>query len=103
MITASVILSSDNYSEFDLYKNGTKLTPTTSSANIKTYEDIPRDNDSFVVKVMVDGVEMSYNITVSYSTVNDVNVDKLVEDFDCKKLKPKNAPYREIVINSKIK
>ena len=79
MITASVILSSDNYSEFDLYKNGTKLTPTTSSANIKTYEDIPRDNDSFVVKVMVDGVEMSYNITVSYSTVNDVNVDKLVE------------------------
>lgn len=79
MITASVILSSDNYSEFDLYKNGTKLTPTTSSANIKTYEDIPRDNDSFVVKVMVDGVEMSYNIRVSYSTVNDVNVDKLVE------------------------
>ena len=79
MITASVILSSDNYSEFDLYKNGIKLTPTTSSANIKTYEDIPRDNDSFVVKVMVDGVEMSYNITVSYSTVNDVNVDKLVE------------------------
>ena len=67
------------YNEFDLYKNGTKLTPTTSSANIKTYEDIPRDNDSFVVKVMVDGVEMSYNITVSYSTVNDVNVDKLVE------------------------
>lgn len=79
MITASVILSSDNYSEFDLYKNGTKLTPTTSSANIKTYEDIPRDNDSFVVKVMVDSVEMSYNIRVSYSTVNDVNVDKLVE------------------------
>lgn len=79
MITASVILSSDNYSEFDLYKNGAKLTPTTSSANIKTYEDIPRDNDSFVVKVMVDGVEMSYNIRVSYSTVNDVNVDKLVE------------------------
>lgn len=30
-------------------------------------------------------------------------LDKLVEDFDCKKLKPKNAPYRDIVINSKIK
>lgn len=30
-------------------------------------------------------------------------LDKLVEEFDCKKLKPKDMPYRDIVINNKKK
>jgi len=78
-IVTNCILSSTLYSEFGLYKNGTEMTPTSTTANIKMYNNIPKDNSDYVVKVTVNGTVQSYNVTMNYSADTDVDIDSLVE------------------------
>ena len=77
--SAVVTLVSEKYTTYDLYKNGTKMTPTSATAGTKYYADIPKDGSTFMVKVEVDGVEKSYNTVLSYTSTNNINIDDLVE------------------------
>lgn len=77
--SAVVTLVSEKYTNYDLYKNGTKMTPTSATAGTKYYADIPKDGSTFMVKVEVDGVEKSYNTVLSYTSTNNINIDDLVE------------------------
>lgn len=77
--SAVVTLVSEKYTIYDLYKNGTKMTPTSATAGTKYYADIPKDGSTFMVKVEVDGVEKSYNTVLSYTSTNNINIDDLVE------------------------
>lgn len=77
--SAVVTLVSEKYTTYDLYKNGTKMTPTSATAGTKYYADIPKDGSTFMVKVEVDGVEKSYNTVLSYTSANNINIDDLVE------------------------
>lgn len=77
--SAAVTLVSEKYTNYDLYKNGTKMTPTSATAGTKYYADIPKDGSTFMVKVEVDGVEKSYNTVLSYTSTNNINIDDLVE------------------------
>ena len=52
---------------------------TTATANTKTYSEIPRGNDNFMIKVVVDGSERSFDIDMSFTTVNIFDIDILVE------------------------
>lgn len=79
VFTAECVLSSSNYTEFDLYKNGVKMETTTATATTKTYSEIPRGNDDFMIKVVVDGSERSFDIDMSFTTVNIFDIDILVE------------------------
>ena len=77
--SAVVTLVSEKYTTYDLYKNGTKMTPTSATAGTKYYADIPKDGSTFMVKVEVDSVEKSYNTVLSYTSANNINIDDLVE------------------------
>ena len=77
--SAVVTLVSEKYTNYELYKNGTKMTPTSATAGTKYYADIPKDGSTFMVKVEVDGVEKSYNTVLSYTSTNNINIDDLVE------------------------
>ena len=77
--SAVVTLVSEKYTTYDLYKNGTKMTPTSATAGTKYYADIPKDGSTFMVKVEVDSVEKSYNTVLSYTSANNINIDDLLE------------------------
>lgn len=78
----NIVLMSSNYPDYDLYKDGVKLTATTVTAASKIYRGLHRDSAAYVVKVDVDGTIKNYDIHPAYATTNNVNVDSLVEGGD---------------------
>lgn len=76
--TADVSLFSNQYTEYGLYKDGTLMTPTAETSNSKFYSEIPYGDSTFMVKVMVDGTEKSFDIELSYTVTNNISIDELL-------------------------
>ena len=79
-ISTECILSSQDYQTFDLYDDGVIMTPDSVTANNKVYKNIAKDGSAFVVKVDVSGTLNSYNIEMSYASITNIDVDKLVDE-----------------------
>ena len=76
--SATVILTSQNYQTFDLYKDNVIMTPDVQTAESKIY-NVPISSSVFTIKVDVDGTLETYNVELSYKVANNINIDELVE------------------------
>lgn len=79
MIVTTCTLFSSSITTFDLYKNGTIVTPTSSMSTTKIYTEIPKDGAIYTVRVTVDGVTTEYDIDLKFTTSNEIDIDELIE------------------------